>query len=82
MSKALRLIEGELKKTGLPWRVEHGKKHHKIYLNDAMVGVFSIGTTSENTPGFANLRATIRRNARGQSGQCLLRSSTGIVATS
>jgi hypothetical protein len=65
MSKTVKLVEAELSATGLPYRIEPSKKHHKVYLNGAMVGVISKGTGGENAPGIRNLCATIRRAAKG-----------------
>jgi hypothetical protein len=61
----MRHVEAELSSTGLPYRIEDSKKHHKVYLNGALVGVISRGTGGEDAPGIRNLCATIRRAAKG-----------------
>jgi hypothetical protein len=37
-------VIAELKATGLEWRIEHGKKHAKVFLDNHLIGVFSPNT--------------------------------------
>lgn len=54
-----------LDETGLPWRVEPGRKHRKIFVGEKMIGVVPLkGTGNRNGGDNLNIVAAIRRAAR------------------
>ena len=59
------VLKDELEKTGLPYRIERGKKHCKIFLSDRMVGIYHPGKSDSHAGrGGLNVRSNIRRLAR------------------
>lgn len=57
-------VETWLEETGLPWSIEPGSKHTKVFLNGRFVTVLSNGTGKEMGRRQMNVRASIRRAAR------------------
>lgn len=64
----IKLIDDELeilKKNGVPFRLEQGTKHIKIYVNDRMVGIAPTKKPTERELTSAyNVRSQIRREAK------------------
>lgn len=62
-------VRAALDATGLPWEVVYGKKHNRLLLNGAQVGVLSRSPKkcSENFQ-MKNTIAAIRRAAAGSTG--------------
>ena len=64
----IKLIDDELdilKKNKVPFNIEHGTKHIKIYVNGKMVGITPIKKPSERELTSAyNVRSQIRREAK------------------
>lgn len=60
-------IKKDLDATGLPWRIEEGKKHLKLRLGRRMVGILPIkgkrGDMSQDRRAYLNVRSQIRRAA-------------------
>lgn len=46
--------EESLRRTGLPWSIENGKKHNKVFLAGRMIGVLPHGIHGQArlSPGF------------------------------
>lgn len=59
VTRIQRLIERELEGTGLEHRVECGPKHRKLYIEGAMVMVFSHG--ANESADVNRIRSFIRR---------------------
>jgi hypothetical protein len=57
------IIRKELE--SLPHRISQGKKHYKIFVNDIFCGILPMGGGRENGREVLNLRAQIRRAAKG-----------------
>ena len=59
-------IQKELDACGLPWRVEQGSKHQKIYVADVFAGIVPLNARKETVHGRGglNLRSQIRKIAR------------------
>lgn len=54
-----------LDQTGLPWAIEHGKKHRQVRLNGMLVGILPLGKMKESSQrAMLGLRAHIQRAAR------------------
>jgi hypothetical protein len=62
------LIADELERCGLPWRIDNGGKHYKLFVGDQFVGVLQRSVTSAWADKRRNLnvRSQIRRIVRGQ----------------
>lgn len=61
----LRVYEA-LVESGLPWSIENGSKHRKIFLSGCMVGILSHGNRKkdEEYAAIHNIVAQIRRAAK------------------
>lgn len=58
-------IHSALIETGLPWTIENGKKHQKIYLQGILVGVLSHGSHyDDGWVAIKNIVSQIRRAAK------------------
>lgn len=58
-------IEAALRATGLPWRIEKGQEHFKVFLRNRMIAVFSVsGSNHDIGRDRQNILANIRRSAR------------------
>jgi len=51
----------QLQKAGYPIRVECGKKHHKIFVNNRLEGLLSMGASSFNENQVHNFRTVIEK---------------------
>lgn len=58
--KARRAVEQALRETGLPYRIENGGRHKKIWLGGRMIGVMHNGS-QHGRRDCRNLLAAIRR---------------------
>lgn len=54
----------EAMELGVHCRLESGKKHHKMYVNNRMVGVVSLNFRATGKRGFKNIIAIIRRESK------------------
>lgn len=54
-----RVLQNLLRDTDLDWRIENGKKHRKLYIEEEMVMVFSHGPCTHND--MDRVRSFIRR---------------------
>ena len=48
-----------LKASGLPFRIEQGLKHHKVFINNELVQVLSLG--AHGNPDTTKLQCVIKR---------------------
>ena len=58
------IILEELERTGLPWRLQLGSKHHHLFVADKLIGILPRGRQSESDGErrcALNTRAQIRR---------------------
>lgn len=57
------MLRKELERCPVPWRVENGTRHIKLFVNGQLAGVFSRGRNARADVGRDNLniRAQIRR---------------------
>ena len=67
----MRFLPGELEEIlnscGLPWRIEDGSRHHKIYVGNRLAGVIPKGKSRNNlNTAHKNMIAQVRRAIRGQ----------------
>lgn len=53
--------------TGLPWHAKQGTKHTKIYVRGRLVGIVPQKGSESSGRAMLNVRAQIRRAARGLS---------------
>jgi hypothetical protein len=60
ITKVYREIVDELKKHDIPWRIEEGTRHHKIYVRGRMIGTFCKGQGSKNKDA-KNIVSRIRK---------------------
>jgi hypothetical protein len=64
------IIEKELKNCDVPFIIKRGARHWKIFVGDALCGVFPMNCKSKYRRAELNLRAQIRRQAkRSQKGE-------------
>jgi len=61
-------IKEELEKYSLDYTIVQGKKHYKLYVDDQLCAVFSMGTSTGGPNGFKNVVGAIRRAARQKNG--------------
>lgn len=59
-----KLIEAELEKTGLDWRVEEGGRHAKFFLQSRFVAIAPKGGATDKGRHLKNVVAQIRRAAK------------------
>jgi hypothetical protein len=63
------IVLNELERGGRAWRIEHGKRHDRIFIDDAFVTIVPrgghSGGTSSSTRQILNSRGHIRRFLRG-----------------
>lgn len=62
------VLRPELERTGLPWRIENGRRHKKIILAGQLVGIIPMsgkGSLARGCRAVLNIRSQIRRAARG-----------------
>lgn len=58
-------IHSALLDTGLPWDIQNGKKHQKIYVKGHLVGVLSHGSHYDDEwVAIKNIVSQIRRKAK------------------
>lgn len=58
-----KIISDELERLALPWRVEHGGKHFKLYVADKLAGTVSLDK-DDRSRATLNVRAQVRRLAK------------------
>jgi hypothetical protein len=56
-------IQQALTDTGLPYRIDKGTKHLKIFVDNHMVGILPLNGGDERGRGQLNIIAQIRRSA-------------------
>jgi hypothetical protein len=61
VSKLVRMSENLLRETGLPWRLEQGKNHHKVFICERMVSIVPRGVFRDQGRAWANFKAEIKR---------------------
>ncbi|MFA7239008.1 MAG: hypothetical protein WC091_02775 [Sulfuricellaceae bacterium] len=61
------LIQSELDSLTLPWRIEAGSKHAKLYVNGQFCGILCKAKQPNSKRAWLNIRAQIRRAARATS---------------
>lgn len=61
-----REIEALLKDSGLCWRIDLGKKHRKVFIEDKMVGVFSNCKSHTDIGPVSNILNIIRRHLKSK----------------
>lgn len=62
MSRVLELPKQWLAETGLPWRIEEGTKHYKLFLRETFVDIWP-RRPKDDVRRNLNVRARIRRTA-------------------
>ena len=55
------MIRTELEASKVPWRIENGGRHLKLFIGDRMVGVMPYDLGEARHRALLNLRAQIRR---------------------
>lgn len=58
-------IISALETTGIPWSIEHCKRHFRLRVDGRVVAVLSLGGTKEHTGAYDNLRSSVKRVLRG-----------------
>lgn len=62
------IVAEELEKCGLPWRIDMGGRHVKLFVGNKLAGVMPRGATANRHDRVTlNVRAQIRRIVREQS---------------
>lgn len=60
--KLPKTIAEELERSGLPWRLERGGRHHKIFVADRLAGILPhSGAREADRRSELNTRAQVRR---------------------
>lgn len=66
MTKIPQAVEAELVATGLPWSVEKGGHHLKVFVNERLAAILPrSGANKAGSRAEKNVRGQIRRAARG-----------------
>jgi hypothetical protein len=60
------ILMRELRGCPLPWRIEQGSLHYKIFIEDTFIGIFPLNSRKSSTAGRGglNVRSNIRRYVR------------------
>ncbi len=56
-------VRDALEECGLPWHVEVGRRHWKLYIADAFMGILPFNNANHDRTHI-NMRANIRRKAK------------------
>lgn len=64
------LIKEELDQCGVPFNIEQGTRHCKIFIGNVMCGIFPTIGRSANRRAELNVRSQIRRQVKRLKGNC------------
>ena len=69
MTRLPAIVEDELKRSGRPYEIRRGSRHHKLFVAGRMTAILPYGSGSGDPRGDLNVRASVRRVLREIAGR-------------